>query len=126
MKNVALILLISVYAISSLGIGINGFYCCGKLQSVEFNIVTLVNDKYNNGGGKDGCCETDPEFYGIRDSRFVFSEMLSCYRYVSEINSDSYFFAIADFLHYNSVRPDSRLTPPVSRAIYLLNCVFRI
>ncbi|GAC1307459.1 MAG: hypothetical protein NVSMB24_19330 [Mucilaginibacter sp.] len=70
MKRTALIFLTSVYLLSCLGLGVNRFYCCGKLTSVTF--LYGVPDKAGNkqSAGKNNCCKNEKQSFKVKDSHF--------------------------------------------------------
>jgi hypothetical protein len=57
-KRIAILFLTLIYAISASGIGINKFYCCGKLKSVHLNLLHEEKHTCSKDKAKKGCCET--------------------------------------------------------------------
>ncbi|MGF7079097.1 HYC_CC_PP family protein [Mucilaginibacter sp. UYCu711] len=70
MKRTTLILLIAVYLISCVGIGVNRFYCCGKLASVTFTYAMQDNSP-KEPGTKDNCCKHEKLSFKVKDSHFT-------------------------------------------------------
>jgi len=68
-KRSALILLTAIYLISCVGIGINRFYCCGKLASVTLTYGTDDNTN-NQSAKKDNCCKNEKQSFKVKDNHF--------------------------------------------------------
>ncbi|HEX4373046.1 MAG TPA: hypothetical protein VHZ50_07085 [Puia sp.] len=101
MKKVLLSLLVCIYALSSFGIGIREFYCCGKLKSVNFSFVQESKEngaKCESDNGR--CCKTQHKFFKVKDNHVA-----SYY----EINAANHFI----FLHH--------VTPEFKLPVYLSN-----
>ena len=76
MKNTALLLLISIYSMSTFGVNLKEFYCCGRLKSVTLTLHEFENRKCNKANDKSGCCKTKLQFYIVNDKHFA-SDILS-------------------------------------------------
>jgi hypothetical protein len=61
MKRTALIFLLFMYASSTTGISVEGFYCCEKLKSVKVRLADYGKDK-------EGCCKLKYQTLKIRDT----------------------------------------------------------
>lgn len=129
MKKLALILLTSIYMLSVIGIGVSQFFCCGKLQQVNFSLRLEESKGCKKDAKDDGCCKTVHKFFKVADSH-IYSDA-------------SVFFAkdfpILDrhFLSFNFTTPPIQQSlvsgnninaPPRAflQPIYVLNCSFRI
>jgi hypothetical protein len=64
MKKIAVILMVSIYAMSICGISVNRFYCCGALKST--GISTAIFSKQNK--ADDGCCRHTQTILKVSDS----------------------------------------------------------
>ncbi len=122
MKRTALIFLTAIYLLSLVGIGINRFYCCGKLTSVTLTYASADHTDQNN------CCKHDTKSFKVKDSHvtaasFVFSE-LSAAIIPTAANWALVTFATekVDYTNYQANAPPGE--PDVS--IYTLNCTYRI
>ncbi|MGZ3763724.1 MAG: HYC_CC_PP family protein [Mucilaginibacter sp.] len=69
MKRSALILLTAIYLLSCVGMGINRFFCCGKLLSVTL-IYGAADNAVNKPGKKDNCCKNEQQSLKVKDSHF--------------------------------------------------------
>ena len=69
MKRVVILFLMVTYSLSCIGLGVNRFFCCGKLAS-----VTLQYGAYNNAelakGNKKSCCKHEKTGFKIKDAHF--------------------------------------------------------
>ena len=69
MKRVVILFLMVTYSLSCIGLGVNRFFCCGKLAS-----VTLQYGAYNNTGiaksNKKSCCKHEKTSFKIKDAHF--------------------------------------------------------
>lgn len=128
MKKVSVIALLTIYSLSSFGIGINEFYCCGKLKSVNITFTTDKNEKCSKESDKDNCCKNKYQFFKVKDT-YTAADAVKCQlKYVADadivtpsfqlINSSNNFFSVANGSH----APPRPATIP----IYLSNCIFRI
>lgn len=127
MKKTAVLVLIFLYALSSFGIGIRQFYCCGKLKATSLNIIASPK-KSCSAGESNGCCNTKYQYFKVKDSHFGTQEINSPFNHLAEAplllfptwdlslvttQTSSGFFAHAPPL------------PPCT-PIYIMNCVYRI
>ncbi|MEO6406576.1 MAG: hypothetical protein ABIY51_06575 [Ferruginibacter sp.] len=71
MKRIVLILLISVYALTTLGVGIREFYCCGKLKSSSLSFVSEAKEKCGMDNAMSGCCKTKFKSLKVKDSHIA-------------------------------------------------------
>ena len=69
MKRTALILLTAIYLLSCVGIGIDRFYCCGKLASATLTYAASDNTN-NEAAKKDNCCKNEKLSFKVKDSHF--------------------------------------------------------
>jgi hypothetical protein len=122
MKRIALILLTSIYLLSCVGIGVNRFYCCGKLASVK---LTYASADHTD---KGKCCKNDMKTFKVKDTHvnvasFALSDLspmilpsLSNWNSIIPVNEQ-----ITAIGYQSHAPPGSPATP-----IYTLNCAYRI
>jgi hypothetical protein len=70
MKKVAILLLLSIYAVASFGISLNAYYCCGKLKAVTVSFIQQKDAKCMGGAGPS-CCNTKHRSFKIHDSHIA-------------------------------------------------------
>ncbi|MDB5002655.1 MAG: hypothetical protein JWQ34_880 [Mucilaginibacter sp.] len=127
MKRSALILLTAIYLLSCVGIGVNRFYCCGKLASTT--LFYGADDNANKQAGKDNnCCKNERQSFKVKDTHvssysFTFSELspvilptLAVWDAIIPVKEH------ALIVGYQSNAPPGNLAIP----IYTLNCTYRI
>jgi len=128
MKKLSAILLISIYAVATMGFNMKEFYCCGKLKKVTIAVVTQ-KDKCTKGDNKsEGCCNNKYHYFKVKDN------------HVSAVTTE---FTAAHFTHlhtfstcfHNNIYSSQKTViayksnaPPFHRSVpvYIANCVYRI
>jgi len=73
MKRTALIILIFLYTLSCLGMGVEKFYCCGKLASVSFLIGTAESTP--KAKKESPCCKHEKQSFKVKDSHYGSAKM---------------------------------------------------
>ena len=121
MKKAALIFLVFMYAFSTTGLCLQGFYCCGKLKSVKLTLADYAKDK-------EGCCKIKYQAFKVTDTHAA-ADIAS----VPPVHSSEIQMAPAvsnriepanDVNHHNFYIHAPPLRP--HNPIYIENCVFRI
>jgi hypothetical protein len=127
-KKITAILLLSLYSLSTLGLSLKSFYCCGNLKSVTVSISQHEQKTCANGDGKSDCCKTKYQFFKVKDNH-VASDVLTapvlhfCYLHL--------FTSPYQIINYPSEKDEvANLTnaPPLLHTVpgYIFNCVFRV
>jgi hypothetical protein len=70
MKKAAIFLLLNIYTVATFGIGINSYYCCGKLRSVTVSLIEQ-KDATCSKNAAPSCCNTRHQFLKIHDSHLA-------------------------------------------------------
>lgn len=125
-KSVAA-LLIFIYTLSIIGLAVNKFYCCGKLESVSF----FANPKHLNAEKQskaEGCCKNEKQSFKVKDSH-VSSDKI-------ELNAKLFalvppVFSYSELLIFSLVNKQLAYhikAPPVysGTPAYIFNCTYRI
>lgn len=127
MKKIALLLLISIYALSTFGIGIKQFYCCGKLQSTSISFVQNPTEKCGTGDEKSGCCKTNFQSLKVKDSHIAADAINNQVKHFSEaINFTASFESHKLLLQQTVVNNRSHAPPLHGTPLYILHCLYRI
>lgn len=128
MKKIALILLITVYAVFTLGIGISEFYCCGKLKSISISYVKDAKEKCNKGDDKSGCCKTKHHFFKVKDNHIAAGDISNPAKHFTGLHTFTPSVEVIVFANQQSFVANSSHAPPLQNGapIYILNCVYRI
>lgn len=122
MKRTALILLTAVYLISLVGIGVNRFYCCGKLTSVTLTYASADHTE------KDNCCKNESKSFKIKDSHVTVNTTVLSPSMPAILPAPAYQAAVYN-LTEQAIRTGFQANAPPGNAtipIYNLNCAYRI
>lgn len=128
MKKITVILLLSIYSVSTLGLSLKSFYCCGNLKTVTVSFSQDEQQEFAKDNGIRDCCKTKYQFFKVKDNHvagdvinipalyFSYSHLFT--PSLPVINNPSEQINIAN----KSNAPP--LIPGVTS--YIFNCVFRI
>lgn len=101
MKRFAITLFALLYLVSSSGLAINNFYCCGKLKKTSLLLDEEVFKKCKC-SKDDNCCNTETVYVKVKDNHSpVNSLKLSCSEFANQFNvyvttvTDPYFVSHA-------------------------------
>ena len=124
MKKFALILLICVYSLATMGFSIHQFLCCGKLKSVS---ITLAQDT-KNGNEKSGCCSNKYQFFKVKDNHFTADDIKIPVKQFINLHLFTSSFQEITFVTQKIIIADRSNAPPLNPGVpaYIYNCVFRI
>ncbi len=128
MKRVVLIFLIGVYSLSALGIGLSGFYCCGKLKSITLAFTTNGKDKSTKGVNNEGCCKTKYQYYKVEDKHLATVEQATLNKYYTNPVSFITPYKNTCFVPQQVNILNGCNAPPLHTGvpIYISNRVFRV
>ena len=128
MKKIALILLISIYAVSSFGIGIKQFYCCGQLKSTTISFIQDAREKCGMGNEKEGCCKTKFQSLKIKDTHIAADEISNPQKHFSEAAIVYSVFQNIELAQQQVVVNNSSHAPPHHNGVplYISSCIYRI
>jgi hypothetical protein len=129
MRKVGVIFLTLLYTVSTSGVGVGNFYCCGKFKET-FLFSPFNADKGCKQNKKmRNCCDTKIVLIKVADSHAPSSSRINqCNDTVKQIvpfsvqlfNLSSISIGRTVFAFSNDV------SPPIAPALYLSHCVFRI
>ena len=128
MKKVALILLICIYSLATMGFSLKQFYCCGTLKSTSISLTPDAEHKCAKGNEKGGCCDNKYQFFKVKDNYITADQVTSPVKHFVDLHlytpsfEDISFASQKPTLAYRSNAPPLHLGVP----IYITNCVFRI
>lgn len=127
MKKIVTILLLFIFAGSTMGIGITQFYCCGHLKSTSISFSK--SDKSNSAKNHVfSCCKTTIKNLTLQGSYlgsdYIFGSVKSCAAAVlcTSCHNEKQPLNIMPHLLRQS------LSPPLNQGIpiYIFDCVYRI
>jgi hypothetical protein len=121
-KRTALLLLTAIYLLSLVGIGVNRFYCCGKLTSVKLTYATPDHTDKGN------CCKHDSKSFKVKDSHVNATSFAMAQLSPALLPVTANWFAsniISEQANHNNYQANA---PPGNPdiPIYTLNCAYRI
>ena len=129
MKKVALILLLCIYGLSSFGLGIKQFYCCGNLKSTN---VTLLfgypREKCSNGDDMTDCCKTTIKALQVKDSHIPADAIDSPLKQLSDFHLYPEFIDAPTISKKPIWLDNPGHAPPLFHgvSIFILHCVYRL
>ena len=129
MKKIALTVLICIYALSSFGIGIKQFYCCGILKSTRVSFIQDSKEKCGMGDETAGCCKTKFKSFKVKDSHIVSGDVVSPIKHFTELHLFTSAFEVLALTNELNGVANASHAPPIlypGTPVYLLNCNFRI
>jgi hypothetical protein len=129
MQKIAVILLICVYALSSFGVGIKQFYCCGKLKSTSISLVENSKEKCAKGDKKSGCCKTEFKSLKVKDTHIAADAINNPAKHFTDFHVFIPSFEVAALANEPMGIANASHAPPPSHhgvAVYILNCTYRI
>jgi hypothetical protein len=129
MKKIALIFLICLYSLSTFGIGIKQFYCCGKLKSTDITFIQQESKgKCGKGDEKSGCCQTRYKSLKVKDSHIVAGDISMPVKHFTDLHLFTPSFITMALVNQPMAITNTSHDPPLHQgiSIYILHCVYRI
>lgn len=128
MKKIALILLICVYGLSSFGVGIRQFYCCGKLKSTTISLLQDGKGKCVKGDENSGCCKTKFKSLKVKDTHIAADDISNPVKHFTDLHLFTPSFEVMTLANDLIDIANPSHAPPAHHGIpvYILNCNFRI
>lgn len=128
MKKVTLILLITLYSLSTVGFSLKEFYCCGKLKSVTVALAQDTKQKCSKGNEKSGCCNNKYQSFKIKDKHVAGSDVKIPTKHFTDLILFTRVFQLVSFASQQLATTSKSHAPPLhtSVPIYIYNSVFRI
>ena len=128
MKKIAIILLLGVYSLSTLGLSLKSFYCCGKLKSVT---VTITQDQQQNCANNDGmsdCCKTKYQFFKLKDNHVAGDVVTTPALHFCYLHLFTSSFRIINYPSEKNEVANLSNAPPLHHTVpeYIFNRVFRV
>lgn len=127
MKKAALISLICIYSLATMGFTLKQFYCCGKLKSITFTLEQDSKQKCGKGEG-GGCCDNKYQFFKVKD-KHISADKINCpVNYFIGLHLYNPSFTITTFAVQQTTLDYSSHSPPFYTGVplYISNCIFRI
>ena len=120
--------MIFVYSLSTFGIGVKQFYCCGKLKSTG---IALVQQDYKEkkGKGRMGCCcNTKFKSLKVKDFHIAADAKNTSGKYFPALHLFTRSFDIAALANESKFLANAIHAPPLHYAVvfFLVNCTYLI
>lgn len=126
LKKLLTILILVCYSISSFGVSLNYFYCCGKLKTISF--TTTNKGKNCKGDLKKGCCKNEKVKVKLKTDQKVSNAENSNFEqgvYDNVIHHCNYTFSSKNIA--TTQKEFYQLPPPkFSFKRHILYCTYRI
>lgn len=128
MKKIAIIFLICIYMLSSFGVGMRQFYCCGKLKSTTISFVQEAKGKCGKGDEKSGCCQTKFKSLKVKDTHIAADDISNPVKHFTDLHLFTSSFEVITLANEQIDITNPSHAPPTHHGIlvYILNCNFRI
>ena len=128
MKKVALILLICIYSLATMGFTFQQFYCCGKLREISLTIPKTQKSNCKTCNHSKGCCDNKYQFFKVNDNHFISDNIKAPVKQFSDLLLYTPSFSDIIFSSHQIFFCNKCNAPPVHYGVasYVYNCVFRI
>ena len=128
MKKFAIILLVSIYSLSTLGMSIRQFYCCGKLKSTDITFTEVSKQKCSKGNSMTGCCKFSFTSLKVKDSHVAADGITTPAKYFIDLHLFIPTFEAGILANKSMDIANASHAPPLHYVvpIHILNCVYRI
>ena len=113
---------------SSFGLSIEKFYCCGHLKSVSLSLVASEKNKCGKDGATSGCCKSKFQTLKVKDNH-ILSTNIAYHKTFSFVPSLRLYEPIGAFKNFTGLITSNYYSPPQippSIPLYISNLVFRI
>jgi hypothetical protein len=127
-KKITIILLLSIYSLSTLGLSLKSFYCCGKLKSVSVTLSQDLQKKCTKADNSKDCCQTKYQVVKVKDTHVIADHVQSPVKDFIVLNLFSSSFQTIHFPFQKDLIEHKNNAPPLIHGVpgYIFNCVFRI
>ena len=119
MKKTAFILLLSIYTVSTFGIGISKMYCCGHLQSTNLTVFEFPKLECTNNHSISDCCKTSFKNLKVKDIHIGAKAFHSPLKQSTSIALFTCFFDETVFAKRSISRMDANHAPPPNHGILI-------
>jgi hypothetical protein len=127
-KKIIAILLLSLYSLSTLGLSLKSFYCCGNLESVTVSISQHVQNTGANKDGTSNCCKTKFQILKVKDNHVAGDVVNAPALHFCYLHLFTSSFRIIKFPSQEIYVAHLSNAPPLIHTVpnYIFDCDFRI
>ncbi|HVZ25018.1 MAG TPA: hypothetical protein VG842_03140 [Sediminibacterium sp.] len=128
MKKLLIIAAILVYATATMGVGVQEFYCCGKLKAVSLSLLQASPKQCGKKSGMTGCCKTTIQYVKLKDTHITAEKVSGPAGISVPLCSPAMPVIVQAITEPGAPNINSTHAPPLYRGVpvYLSNRVFRI
>jgi len=127
MKKAAVIFLLTIYSLTTLGIGIRQFYCCGKLKSTNITLIQETKEKCSNSDAMKGCCKTKFKSLKVKNNHITANSTVHFTKHFTDLDIPTPKFEIKAFVNEAvAVTNTSHAPPGKNIPLYIFYCTYRI
>ena len=128
MKKITVILLFSIYSISTLGLSLKSFYCCGNLKSVTVTLTEAQQHTCANDNGTSDCCKNKYQFFKVKDNHVAADVISTPVLHFINLHLFTSPFEVIKYPSEEVYIAHLSNAPPLLHGVpdYIFNCVFRI
>ncbi len=127
-KKIFAILLLSIYSLSTLGLSLKSFYCCGNLKSVTVTLSQNEHQKCSKADNTGDCCKTKYQLFKVKDNHFAADHISNPVKHFIELNLFTSSSQVINYPSQGIIIENKSNAPPLIYSVpnYIFNCVFRI
>ena len=127
MRKISIILMITLYSLSTLGIEVKQFYCFDKLKSTHFSFVEGAKEKCGK-ESMSGCCKTKFQSLKVKDTHVAVDGIATPVKDFTNLHLFTPAFKMPQLAIKSLDIANATHAPPLHHGvpIYILHCVYRI
>jgi hypothetical protein len=127
-KKITVILLLSIYSLSTLGLSLKSFYCCGNLKSVTVTLTDVQQNTCANQNATNDCCKTKYHFFKVKDDHVAGDVVSTPVLHFIHLHLFTQSFHVINYPSEQILVANRSNAPPIIHNFpdYIFNCVFRI
>jgi len=127
MKKITVIFLLTIYSLTTLGIGIRQFYCCGKLKSTNITLIQETKEKCNNSDAMKGCCKTKFKSLKVNNNHITANNTVHLVKHFTDLDIPAHEFEIKACINEPMAVSNTSHAPPGKNVpLYIFLCTYRI
>jgi len=128
LKKITAIFLLSIYSLSTLGLSLKSFYCCGNLKSVTVTLTDAQQNTCANQNATGDCCNTKYQFFKVKDNHVAGDVVSTPVLHFIYLHLFTPSFKLINYPCGQIFVANRSNAPPLIQTVpgYISNCVFRI
>ncbi|MGN6196685.1 MAG: HYC_CC_PP family protein [Ginsengibacter sp.] len=128
LKKITVIFLLSIYSLSTLGMSLKSFYCCGNLKSVTVTLTDAQQNTCATQNATNDCCKIKYQFFKVKDDHVAGDVVSTPVLHFIYLHLFTPSFKLIDYPSEQIFVANRSNAPPLIHTVpdYIFNCVFRI